>query len=90
MLELEGFLAVGAFEFSQHSAFIMADHVPLQSINVGKCLATHLTRLQNKNDNNSTRKTSQAGNKAKSEVRFETPCNVFLFKASENSCPEIN
>lgn len=46
MLKLEGFLAMGTLKLTKHGTFIMADHVPLESVDVSKSLAAHLAGLQ--------------------------------------------
>lgn len=48
MFELERFFALGTFELAQHRALVMAYHVPLEAVNVGKRLVAHLARLQMK------------------------------------------
>lgn len=45
MFELERFFAFGTFELAEHCALIVAYHVPLETVNVGKCLVAHLARL---------------------------------------------
>lgn len=45
MFELERLFALGTFELAQHSALIMAYHVPLETVNVGECLVAHLAGL---------------------------------------------
>ena len=46
MLKLEGFLAMGTLKLTKHGTLIMADHVPLESVDVSKSLAAHLAGLQ--------------------------------------------
>lgn len=52
MLELEGFLTFWTLEFTQHSTLVVADHVTLQPVHVGKGLIAHFACLkQNKEIN---------------------------------------
>lgn len=46
MLKLEGFLAMGTLKLTKHGTLIMADHVPLESVDVSKGLAAHLAGLE--------------------------------------------
>lgn len=45
MLEFEGLVAVGAFEFAESSTLVVTDHVTLEAVHVGKVLLAHATRL---------------------------------------------
>ena len=45
MLEFERFVAVGAFEFAQSGALVVADHVTLETVDVGEVFLTHAARL---------------------------------------------
>lgn len=45
MLKLEGFLAMGTLKLTKHGTLIMADHVSLESVDVGERFAAHLARL---------------------------------------------
>ena len=46
MLELERFPTVGALEPPEHLVLLMADHVALQTVNIGKHLPTYSTILR--------------------------------------------
>lgn len=46
MLKLEGFLAMGTLKLTKHGTLIMADHVPLESVDVSKSLAAHPAGLE--------------------------------------------
>ena len=61
VLELESLLAVGAFEFAQASALVVADHVTLQTVHVGKVLLAHGARLANKKRTPRRRKEKKRG-----------------------------
>jgi len=45
VLEFEGLVAVGALEFAQSGRFVVADHVTLQAVHIGKVLLTNAARL---------------------------------------------
>lgn len=45
VFKLEGLVAVGALEFAQSSRFVVADHVTLEAIDVGKVLLANAARL---------------------------------------------
>lgn len=47
MFKFEGLVTVGALEFAQSSRFVMADHVSLQTIDVGEVLMANTARLSN-------------------------------------------
>lgn len=49
VFELERFLAVWTFEFPENSALVVADHVPLETIDVRECLVANLARLKKLN-----------------------------------------
>lgn len=44
MFKFEGLVTVGALEFAQSSRFVMADHVSLQTIDVGEVLMANTAR----------------------------------------------
>lgn len=46
VLEFEGLFALGAFEFAKNSTLVVANHVSLQSVHVGKLLVAHFARLK--------------------------------------------
>ena len=46
VLELESLATIRAFETSEDGGLIVRDHVPLQSVDVGKVLLAHLAPLQ--------------------------------------------
>ncbi len=46
MLELESLSTIGAFESSQDSRLIVADHMSLKSVDVCKVLLAHLAPLK--------------------------------------------
>jgi hypothetical protein len=46
MFKLEGLVAVGALEFTQSSRFVVADHVTLQTVDVGEVLLANTARLE--------------------------------------------
>lgn len=48
VLEFKGFVAIIAFEFAQQCAFVVADHVSLQPVNIREALVADLARLLNK------------------------------------------
>ena len=52
MLEFERFVAVGAFEFPEPGALVVADHVTLETVHVGEILLTHAARLSTKHQSN--------------------------------------
>lgn len=45
MLKFEGLFAVGAFEFAETRALVVADHVALEAVDIGKVLLAHAARL---------------------------------------------
>lgn len=45
VLELERLVAVGALEFAQQRRLVVADHVALQAVHVGKRFVAHLAAL---------------------------------------------
>ena len=45
VFKLEGLVTVGALEFTQPSRFVVADHMTLQTVHVGKVLLAHAARL---------------------------------------------
>ena len=45
VFEFEGFVAVGAFEFTQAGALVVAYHVALQAVDIGKILLTYSATL---------------------------------------------
>lgn len=46
MLEFKSFLALRALELSEDGALVVADHVPLQPVDVGEGFVADLARLQ--------------------------------------------
>ena len=48
MFELERFVALGALELAEDGALVVADHVPLQSVDVGESLVANFARLEPK------------------------------------------
>jgi hypothetical protein len=46
VLEFEGLFALGAFEFAKNGTLVVANHVSLQSVHVGKLLVAHFARLK--------------------------------------------
>lgn len=50
VFELEGFVAVVALELPQQCALVMADHVTLQAVHIGKRLVANLARLKQKSN----------------------------------------
>jgi hypothetical protein len=46
VLEFEGLFALGAFEFAKNCTLVVANHVSLQSVHVGKLLVAHFARLK--------------------------------------------
>jgi Tfp pilus assembly protein PilP len=46
MFKLEGLVTVGALEFTQSSRFVVADHVTLQTVDVGEVLLANTARLE--------------------------------------------
>jgi hypothetical protein len=46
MFKLEGLVAVGALEFTQSSRFVVADHVTLQTVDIGEVLLANTARLE--------------------------------------------
>jgi hypothetical protein len=46
MLELEGLIALRAFEFSQNCTLVVANHVSLEAVDVRKSFVANLTRLE--------------------------------------------
>ena len=46
MFEFESLSTVGTFESSKDGGFIMRDHMPLQSVDVGEVLLAHLAPLR--------------------------------------------
>lgn len=41
MFELECFFALGTFELAQHRTFVVAYHVPLETVYVSKCFVAY-------------------------------------------------
>lgn len=46
MLKFESLFTFVAFKFSQYGALFVTDFVPLQTIDICKCLVTYFTGLQ--------------------------------------------
>lgn len=46
MLELKGLITLIAFEFTQQGGLIMADHVTLQAIDIGKSFVADFAALK--------------------------------------------
>lgn len=46
MFELESFFTLRTFEFPEDGAFVVADHVTLQTVNVGERFVAHRARLK--------------------------------------------
>ena len=46
MLELESLSTVSTLEPPQNGRFVMADHVPLETVDVGELLLAHATVLE--------------------------------------------
>ena len=45
VLEFERFIALRAFEFSEHCTLVVADHVSLEAVDVGESFVADLTGL---------------------------------------------
>ena len=46
VFKLEGLVTVGTLEFTQSSRFVVADHVTLQTVDIGKVLLANTARLR--------------------------------------------
>lgn len=45
MFELERFFALRTFELAKHRTFVVAYHVPLETVHVGECFVAYFARL---------------------------------------------